>query len=242
MPARRMLSAACGCLLLAATLPALAQVPLATTVAPQNVVNLSASAAVEVAKDQLSIVFSTTREGADAGQVQAQLKQALDTALAEARKAAKPGQVDVQTGNFALYPRYGNKGTPNGWSGSAELLVEGKDMPAISQLAGRINTLTVARTSFGLSREAREKVDADVTAQAIARFKVKAEQVAKQFGFGGWALREVSVQGSDMPVGPQPMMRMQASAAPSADAALPVEAGKTQVTATVSGSVQLSAR
>lgn len=242
MSVRRTLSAACGLALLAANLPALAQVPLATTVAPQNVVNISASAAVEVPKDQLTIVFSTSREGADAGQVQAQLKQALDTALAEARKAAKPGQVDVQTGNFSIYPRYNNKGTPNGWAGVAELVVEGKDMPAISQLAGRIQTMTVARTSFGLSREAREKVDADVTAQAIARFKVKAEQVARQFGFGGWTLREVGVQGSDMPVGPQPMMRMQASAAPAADAALPVEAGKTQVTATVSGSVQLSAR
>lgn len=242
MHAPRTLRASLAVALLAVAAGAGAQTPLATTVAPQNVVNLSASAAQEVPKDLLTIVFSTSREGPDAGQVQAQLKQALDTALAEARKAAKPGQLDVQTGNFALYPRYSNKGAANGWTGSAELVVEGKDMPAISQLAGRINTLTVARTSFGLSREAREKVDADVTAQAIARFKLKAEQVAKQFGFGGWALREVSVQGSDMSSGPQPMMRMQASAAPPADSALPVEAGKTQVTATVSGSVQLSAR
>ncbi len=223
---------------------AAAQVPLATTVPPSNVVNISASASLDVPKDQLTVVFATTREGPDAAQVQAQLKQALDTALTEARKAAKPGQVEVQTGNFSVYPRYNNnnRSTPGGWTGSAELIVEGKDMPAIAQLVGRIQTLTVARSSFGLSREAREKVDAEVTAQAIARFKVKAEQVAKQFGFGGWALREVQVQGTDLSVNPQPMMRMQASAAPGADAPLPLEAGKTAVTATVSGSVQLSAR
>ncbi|MFT3822036.1 MAG: SIMPL domain-containing protein [Rubrivivax sp.] len=222
---------------------AVAQVPLATTVPPSNVVNISASASLDVPKDQLTVVFATTREGPDAGQVQAQLKQALDAALAEARKAARPGgQVEVQTGNFSVYPRYNNRGTPGGWTGSAELVVEGKDMPAIAQLVGRIQTLTVARSSFGLSREAREQVDAEVTAQAIARFKLKAEQVAKQFGFGGWALREVQVQGTDLTLNPQPMLRMQATAAPGADAPLPVEAGKTAVTATVSGSVQLSPR
>ena len=219
-----------------------AQTAVVTTTAPQNVVSLSASATVEVPKDQLTLVFSTTREGADAAQVQSQLKQALDAALAEARKAARPGQVEVQTGNFSLYPRYNAKGSTSGWQGTAELVVEGRDMPAISQLAGRIQTLTVARTSFGLSREAREKVDAEVSAQAIARFKLKAEQVARQFGFAGWGLREVTVQGTDQP-GPVPMMRAQAMrAAGAADESLPIEPGKASVTATVSGSVQLSAR
>ena len=76
---------------------------------PQGVLGLSASASVEVTKDLLAVTFSTTREGSDANAVQAQLKQALDAALAEAKKAARPGQVDVQTGNFSLYPRYANR-------------------------------------------------------------------------------------------------------------------------------------
>jgi len=234
----RLLAAA---LLALAAGAACAQTPLLTTAPPANVVNLSASATVEVPKDQLTIVFSTTREGADAAVVQGQLKQALDAALAEARKAARPGQVDVQTGNFSLYPRYSPKGGTNGWTGMAELVVEGRDMPAISQLAGRISTLTIARTAFGLSREARERVEADVTAQAIARFKVKADQAAKQFGFGGWSLREAQVQGTDMPLQVAPM-RAQAMRSVAGDEALPVEAGKAAVTATVSGSVQLSPR
>ena len=233
-----------GALLLAA-MPAAAQpaTTLVSTSAPQNVVLLSATATVEVPKDQLSVVFSTTREGGDAATVQAQLKQALDAALAEARKAARPGQLEVQTGNFSLHPRYAPKGGTNGWQGSAELLVQGRDVAAISQLAGRIQTLSISRTAFGLSREGRERVEADVTAQAIARFKTKAEQVARQFGFGGWSLREVQVQGSEMPMQPVPMMRARAlGAAPAADEALPVEAGKESVSATVSGSVQLSPR
>ncbi len=231
-----------ACSLLGIAAGAMAQSTTVTTVAPQNVVVLNASATVEVAKDQLSITFSTSREGLDAGVVQSQLKQALDAALTEARKVARPGQVEVQTGQFSLYPRYSPKGGSNGWTGTAELVVEGRDVQAVSQLAGRIQTMSIARTAFTLSRQARDAVEADVTAQAIAHFKAKAEQVARQFGFGGWSLREVQVQGTDMPVGPMPVMRAQAMRSTGADESLPVEAGKAAVTATVSGSVQLSPR
>jgi predicted secreted protein len=205
---------------------------------PQNVVSLSASATVEVTKDLLTVVFSTTREGADAGVVQSQLKQALDAALLEARRAAKPGQLEVQTGNFALYPRYTSKGSISGWQGSAELVVEGRDTQAVAQLTGRIQTMSIARVGFSLSREAREKVDAEVSALAINNFRARAETTSKHFGFSGYTLREVQVSGSD-PGGPLPVMRAQASRM-AADEALPIEAGKANVTVMVSGSVQMT--
>jgi len=224
---------------LAVSLLALAAVVQAETLPPSNVLSLSASASVDVAKDLISVVFSTSREGSDAAAVQTQLKQALDAALAEARKAAKPGQIEVQTGNFSLFPRYSPKGAPSGWQGSAELVVEGRDMAGIAQLTGRITTLTIGRVSYGLSRETREKIEAEATAQAIARFRVRADTMSRQFGFGGYTLREVQVSGGDAPrFQPAPMMRAQAAMA-AADEALPVEAGKAAVTATVTGSVQM---
>lgn len=208
---------------------------------PQNVVSLSATASVEVVRDWLTVAFSTTREGSDATVVQSQLKQALDAALAEARKVAKPGQLEVQTGQFALHPRYAPKGgTITGWQGSTELIVEGRDTQAIAQLAGRINTLTIARTGFSLSREARQKVEGEVAAQAIDRFRARADAVSKQFGFAGYTLREVAVNTEGSMPPPQPMYRMQAQRAEAADAALPVEAGKAVVSANVNGSVQMT--
>lgn len=231
--------------LLAAAGPTLAQ----TLPPPQNVASLTASATIEVPKDLLTVTFSATREGADAGVVQSQLKQAVDAALAEARKVARPGQIDVRTGNFALYPRYAPpspKGSSAvipggivGWQGSAELVVEGRDVAGISQLTGRVPTMSIARVGFSLSREAREKVDADVTAQAIERFRSKAEAVSRGFGFGGYTVREVAVTSNEPPDGAVPMYRAQASRA-AADEALPVEAGKAAVTASVSGSVQMA--
>ncbi|MGS0754155.1 SIMPL domain-containing protein [Roseateles sp. GG27B] len=136
--------------------------------------NLTASASVEVARDVLGVTFSTTKEGIDAAAVQSALKQALDAALAEARKIAKPGQVDVQTGNFSLYPRYAAKGGISGWQGTAELLVEGLDTAAIAQLTGRIGSMAIARVGYSLSKEQREKVEGEVVVQAITRYKARA--------------------------------------------------------------------
>lgn len=210
-----------------------------TNPVPQNVLNMNAQAAVEVQQDLLAITLSTSKDGSDAGAVQAQLRQALDTALELARKAARPGQVDVRTGQFSLNPRYTPKGGISGWQGTAELVLEGRDMSAIAQLAGKLNTLTVARVGYGLSREAREKVETDASAQAIAKFRARAADYAKQFGFSGFTLREVSVSGGEQ-FAPVPMLRARAMSAASSDEALPVEAGKATVTVAVNGSIQLT--
>ncbi len=207
---------------------------------PQGVLNLSASAQAEVTKDVLSVTLSTMREGPDAGTVQAGLKQAIDAALAEARKAAKPGQVEVQTGQFSLYPRYNNKGQTTGWQGTAELTVQGKDMQAIAQLTGRLNTVTIARVHYTLSREASEKVEAELTAQAIARYRARAAEMAKQFGYTGYTIREVNVMTGEAGGGPIPMMMRGKAEMVAQDAALPVEPGKGTVTATVNGTVQMT--
>jgi len=215
----------------------------AADVPPQHRLNLSASASVEVTRDVLGVSFSATKEGNDAAAVQSALKQVLDAALAEARKIAKPGAVEVQTGNFSLYPRYTTKGNTsviNGWQGTAELLVEGKDAAAIAQLTGRITSMTIASVGYSLSKEQREKVEGDVVAQAIGRYKARAADYARQFGYSGYVIGEVNVGtaegGSDRPM---PMMRMKAMAA-SADEGLPVEAGKATVSVTVQGTVQMT--
>lgn len=229
-----------SCFLYAAAALASLATPAASadTAPPQGVLGLSASASVEVTKDLLSVTFSTTKEGADANVVQRQLTQALDAALAEAKKAARPGQLDVQTGNFSLYPRYASKGGISGWQGSAELVVEGRDMAGIGQLSGRIATMTIARVDFRLSREATQKVEGEVAAEAVARYRAKAAEYAKQFGYSGYAIREVNVTTGDAQ--PAPIrMRQSSLAAASPSEALPVEPGKALVTATVNGTVQM---
>jgi len=205
----------------------------------QNVVQLSANGSVEVTQDLLSITLNTTRDGSDAYTVQTGLKTALDAALVEARKSASPGQLEVRTGNFSLYPRYGRDGKSVGWQGTAELVLEGRDFVRISAVAGKIQTLTLGNVSYGLSREQRLKVESDAQSMAIERFKARAADIAKSFGFSGYALREVSINANDQGYSPRPRMLAMQAKSDMADAPVPIEAGKTSVVVTVSGSVQL---
>jgi len=205
----------------------------------QNVVQLSANASVDVAQDYMVLSMNTTRDGSDASAVQTQLKVALEAALNEAKKAVNPGRLDVKTGQFSLSPRYGRDGRISGWQGTVEMVMEGRDFEKISITAGKIQTLTVAGVSFSLSRELRAKVQTEAQAQAIANYKTQAESIAKGFGFAGYTLREVSVSANDMGQPYRPRVMAMESRAAMADAPVPVEAGKSTVQVTVSGSVQL---
>ena len=239
LPARLALAAALSAAALSATAQAVLAVP-----SPEGVLSLTATAQKEVVRALVAITFSTTKEGADARAVQAELQRALDAALAVAKPAVRPGQVDVQTGTFSLVPRYARPGpqggTPAimGWTGTAEMVVEGRDIAGIGALVPRVATMTVARVGQRLSREASQQVEGELVAEAVARFRARAIEYAKLFGYASVAMREVSVQTSDPGPGPMPMMRMQAAAPMSADA-LAVEPGKAQVSATVSGTVQM---
>lgn len=206
----------------------------------QNILQLSANGQVEVQQDLLLLSMTTNREGADANTVQTQLKTALDTALTEAKKTAQEGQMNVRTGNFSLSPRYGRDGKTTGWVGSAELVLEGRDFARVTAAAGKIQTMVVSNVQFGLSHEQRAKVEAQAQTLAIDRFKAKAAEIAKNFGFASYNLREVAVNNNDWASPHQPnTMRGSPSSMLSTSSPLPVEAGQTSVQITVSGSVQM---
>ena len=219
---------------------------------PQDQMTLSATAAVDLTMDVLSVTLAVVREGVEAATVQSQLKQAIETALAEARREARPAQLEVQSGMFSLNPRYAPPPPPArpsaappgivGWQGRAEIVLEGRDLQAVAQLAGRLQGLSVARVGFTLSREARERAEAEAASQAISRFRSRAQSYASQFGFSGYRLREVQVGMEDAARFVQaraPMLRAAAMATPG-DEPLPFEAGRTSVSVTVSGSVLLT--
>ena len=206
---------------------------------PHNVLQLQATGTVEVQQDLLQMTLTTAREGSDPNAVQAQLTSALDAALIEARRFVQPGQLDVRTGNFALYPRHNREGRISGWTGSAELILEGRDFTRITQMAGRIQTMTLGGVSFGLSREQRAKVETQAQTQAIEQFKAKAAELARGFGFSGYTLREVAVNSNEPGFAPRMRMVAQEGRIATADASVPVEPGRSSVVVTVSGSVQL---
>ncbi len=207
--------------------------------APENVVQLSTTAQQEVVQDWLTAVLVVRHQATDAGTVQNQLKSVLDRALTHARGKAGPG-LDISTGAFMVQPRHGRDGQIVGWQGSAELLLQGRDVARVAALAGDTPGMVVSQMYFSVSRDASQRVEAEVRQQAIARFKTQAQQVAQDFGFKGYSVREVSIGEAGLPPTARPRLMVAAEMGAAMSATpLPAEPGKSLVQVTVSGSVQM---
>ena len=207
---------------------------------PAQVVNLSASAQKEVPQDWLSVVLRASLEGSEPAAVQTQLKAVVEQALGQLRTQVQSPAFEVRSGSFGIYPRHNDKGRVVGWQGQADLVIEGRDFVKVSQAAGQVPRMAVAQAAFSLSREGRQQLEAEVQSQAVQKFRQRAQQLAKDFGFAAYTLRQVSVGSADRA---EPMLQARAMVAdvgmaPPA-AAIPLAAGKDEVRISVSGSIQL---
>lgn len=206
--------------------------------APHQVLHLSASAHTEVPQDWLVMTLAIQKEALQAHAVQKQLNAILSAALAIATPQAKPGVLEVSTGEMNVSPRYGRDGKVNGWTGSAQLVLQGRDAVQIASVASRLQDLTVAQLDWQLSPEQKNAAESRIQAEAVSRFKAKAQALTQQFGFVAYTMREVRVTGQDVSEGgAMPRMAMvQMDAAPSPT---PTLAGKSRVVVNVSGSIVL---
>ncbi len=212
--------------------------PHAAHAAAQQVLHLSASAQTDVAQDWLVITLAVQKEGLQAPAVQKQLNAALAAALAVAKPQAKPGSLDVSTGEMNVSPRYGRDGKVNGWVGSAQLVLQGRDAEQITTLSTRVQDLTVAHIDWRLSPEQKSAAESRIQAEAVARFQSKAQALTQQFGFAAYTLREVRVNAQESGEGGV-MPRMALASMDAAPAPVPTMAGKSRVVVNISGSIVL---
>ena len=98
--------------------------------------------------------------------------------------------------------------------------------------------LAVSGVSQLPAPETRHKVEDEATRDAIAAFRQRAAVVAEVLG-KPYTIRHLSIQQSgQMP--PMPVMRASRAMAADAAAPIPLEAGETLVTTTVSGKVEVA--
>lgn len=217
--------------------PAWARVDPPAASEPARILGFSASASAEVLQDWVSLSLSHQVEAADAASVQRQLKQVLAKALERARGQAAAGQLEVSTGALQVSPRYDNSGRLSGWAGRAELILAGRDLAGISSLAGKVEGMAVSQVRWSLSTALRQQTEDQVQVQAVQRFRARAQALTEQFGFKEYTLRElqVSEDGAARPI--LPMAR--SLSASMADASpVPLEAARSTVSVTISGTVQ----
>jgi predicted secreted protein len=225
--------------LLALTLvPAAARAQAVTQAQPAGVLSLNAQASAEVQQDVVTITLFYEQEASDPSTLTSSLNQRADAAL---RQAKVVSGVTARTGSFSIYPSTDRDGRISTWRGRTEVVLESHDFTAASKLAGQMaSNMQVGNVQFSLSPEAQRAAEQKLTGEAIASFRQQAGSAAQAFGYSGYSIREANVGQNGVMPRPVMMMSARAMGADSKVAApLPLEAGTSTVTVTVSGSVQM---
>lgn len=163
----------------------------------------------------------------------------MQSALASTRQ--HPG-VKVQTGNSSTYPVYSKNGRQiESWRSRAELHLESRDSAAISELVGTLqNQLALGQFSAQPSDETLRKVENEAMVEALGLLQQRARLLADTLGKPYRLIRlTVNQAGGTFPP-PRPLMRAKAMMADAAMETMPVEAGETRVTVSISGQVDIA--
>lgn len=199
-----------------------------------NAVEFQAEAQREVQNDLLNATLYVELNDANA----AALANAINTRVNDALRIAKEyKEVRVRSGDNRTYPVYSKGNALQGWRGRAEIRIESRDFAAASALIGKLQaSMQLAGISFSVAPETRRAVDDQLTVEAIAAFKARAEVLKGALGGKSYKLVRLAVGGGYQP--PQP--RFAVARAQVAEVAAPdLEGGVSQIRVTVNGSIEI---
>ena len=210
---------------------------LCTTAGAATTVDLTAEASRPAANDMVRATVFAEASGTNP----AELARRVNQDIAEGLKVikAKPG-ITVKSGRQSTFPVYGQNQKIDSWRIHSELILESRDVAAVSELLGQLQQMRLAVSGVNQlpTPETRRKVEDEATRDAIAAFRQRAAVVAEVLG-KPYVIRHLSVQQSgQMP--PMPMLRASRAMAAEAAAPIPLEAGESLVTTTVSGQIEVA--
>ena len=200
-------------------------------------VSVTASATTSVANDRMFAWLRAEVDNADAVRASADVNARIGKAIARAK--ATPG-VEVKTSGYSSY-QVTDKAITR-WRVQQSISLESGDFAVLAALLTKLQSddaLVLSGMSFGVSNDARRKVEDALTQEAIKGWQARAQSASKALGFDAWRVGHVNVMTGD-PMRPQPMMRMAAAAGGAAP--VNAEGGNTDVTVTVSGDALLGSR
>ena len=173
-----------------------------------------------------------------AGATPSELAKRVNGLIADGLKTARGySNVRTQSGTTYTYPVYAKGGKIESWRMRSDLTLECSDPAALSELLGKLQgSLGVASLSMLPAPETRKKAENEATLEAITAFKARARLIADALG-KPYRIKHLAINSSGR-TPPLPMLRA-ASLASAEAAAMPIEAGETLVTASVSGQIEL---
>ena len=202
--------------------------------AASTIIELSAEATRPAANDLFRATVSADATGTTPGE----LARQVNTMISGALKTAKPYfSVKTQSAGTSTYPIYSKNGKIESWRMRSELSLESGDAAALSELLGKLQTtLGVSNLVMQPSPETRKKAENEAMLDAITAFKMRSSVLAEAMG-KPYRIKQLSVNTSGRFV--QPMIRAAAKSMIQDAGPMPMEAGESQISATVSGTIEL---
>ncbi len=198
-------------------------------VAAGALIELSAEASRTAANDIARASVFMEAADANPGELAHRVNAVIAKALSIARN--HPG-IKVQTGSTWTVPDYGkNNRAIESWRMRSELLLESRDIAALSDLLGKLQALLgVGQISLQPAPETRKKAEDEALLNAVAAFRERAQRIADALG-RSYRIKSMNIGGGNRPV---------YAAMRGAAAAMPIEAGDSSVSVSVSGQIELS--
>jgi uncharacterized protein YggE len=184
--------------------------------------------------DVLRVQLGVEVRRADVSEALADANEIQNRVRAAARRDGVDAK-DMQTADLSVYPSYNNKGAPNGYTVNQSLTLKLRNLGKAGKTIGDAvtaggNAARVQGVSFALEDNTALLQQARDAAYHDAR--LKADRYAE---LSGRSLNQVELVSEQVPQGEQPMpyARDALAAAPAASSEVPIDAGQSQVSVSV---------
>lgn len=200
-----------------------------------NLVTIQAQAQREVQNDLLNATLYVEVSDSSSAAVANSVNRTVNEAL---RVAKEYKTVRVRSGNNRTYPVYSRSNQLQGWRGRGEIRIESRDFEAASALIGKLQSgMQLGGISFTVAPDTRRALEDELTVEAIAAFKARADVVRNALGGKGYRISRLNIAGGHVPIQPYAMARAAVSSPEVTPPSL--EGGVSQVTISANGSVEI---
>lgn len=199
-----------------------------------NKVSLQAEAQREVPNDEMTVLVAAEHQGADPSALAERVNQDMAWALDLARQDAS---VKAETRGYTTQPIY-KDGVISGWRVRQDLQLKTEEFAKLTELLGKLQEkLQITQMGFSPTPETQRQHQDELISEAMERFKERVAIIQKSMDDRDYRIIDLNVNTNGF--GYRPMaMAADMSIAKMERAAPAVEGGTSQVTVTVSGSVQ----
>ena len=200
-----------------------------------NLISLQAQVTREAPNDLLQAVLSVDMEDRDPTKLADRANRTMQDAL---KTAAAFKTVKVKSGNYQTYPVY-DKTHITHWRMRQELKLESKDFEAATALIAKLQgALQLGNMDFSVAPETQRAVENSLITEAIQAFSARADIVRAALKAHSYKVKELQIntgQGNSRPMLARQLMSKSAEIV----SAPGVEAGTSQVSVNVTGSIKL---